>query len=1713
MASSFPRVGPGSAVPVLGKRIRPTDQTQQQQLQPKDTLFGLKRLTRIEVAPVKGAKKGSKRSSALTTVLPTATPGKDATQVDPLSFTRYSVGSLAIGYVLHFATNFVVISLPGGVTGTVALEDISDTVHHLCNNGTSSSGTSPGVRRHAANVPTMQELLSLMQPVRCYVKEASITDGTDSKKKKTLVLSLRSSLVNRGLALKHFSVGFPVSGCVSSLEDHGYIISAGVSCTFFLPFARSEADGAKAKDASASPALIVGQPVECLVQEVNVQARSVTLRTHRAALVKALVNSTVLPFNALFPGMKLLVQVDAVIQNGLRVKFLDQFYGVVDSLSLPMPMSEKEMRAYFTTLFTDRSFEARIVFIDHGNRIVRFSMRPHVVELRAAGALPTLGSIVNNATVKLANKRRGVLLCLASEDALAEVQLLDVEASQARVEAVDGKKGAKLTAAIDKRRRDAEEQLVGIFVHKSALAEVDDDDDEDDDETDESDDDGDEDEQPKKKTKGKDKGKDKGKSHGAAAAVTPSRLVDAEQLERQYRTGSLVREVRVLGYHLVEGFVVGSTMNLNSKNADRDAVYHWSQIATGQVLRATIFKVQDFGLVVKLAPKIKAVCPALHVSEIGMTSVQLKKKFKSGQAIRVRVWETNDRAIIVTNKKSLVEDADPLVRGYDDMVRGRCALGVVSKVSEEGLKVHFSSDVKGLVTMPVLVKQGVMDVTESYRLGQVVRCAVVLKRTTVKKHKKTGVETSKHRVFLALTIGDFASPAILALLEGQDEREQPSEKPSTTKPAAAQVQSADAGSSASATESASASASGTDLVSGVVYKVEKEALAVRLVDGRLATLHKNQCADFAATADVIFPSSAEGSSSALFAVGSKIEGALVLSTVKKVANLTMKPLLLAAARASPSSAATGISLPSTATELAPGQLVAGFIVKMDTYGVLVRFRESLTALVPRPNVADKFVATPEGLFRVGDAVRCVVQRVDLERERVIATFKSGVVSPSSGDTCFLSALLRESYLAAKHSATVDDKTLSAWQHFRVSQVVRATVVSVESYGVVLCAADMVTMMLARGVHAGSDKMRKQLVAGKSAMDVAVLDFDSKNKVLEVSMDELLLAKLAASSESSKVTKKRKGVAAASSGSGSTALATLGSKLQARVELVKERYLVASVDGEVAYVMVADYHCPHVSCTSTGGDSDHHFTEHQEISVVVVKASLPASAAGTSGGWHDSVAVLSIFHEKPTAMGASSSSLSTASAEQRSLPTSADSGSDKKAPEVKFMESLRLGAVFPWTVVSVSPLEVVVRPHSRALAAKIRIRASIHVTGAVDHTAGCDDVDKVLASSADAARRSAVGPGHPFFGIAAGDKLLARIIQLRADERDKGEKGNDKASSESIAVYLSMEGLSRPVAAAAPAAGDEDSAAGAKRKRTESVDSVSGFVDPSVKWSPMVQLWGKNAVRAHSVQAGVVTKIEDSRCVVSISPYISARLHFLDVSSEIAVARLFRERCFVGLRVVVAVTGVIADATTGRPKSISISRLPVEQYLVELGVAPAANAADAKSSKKKAKKADASSAASVSGAAAVDIAAMNKVAATKPTVAADALPAEGSVVTGVLLFDLSQYRIRIPQAPAVLVSLGSGVFGRVCLTELADPQDWEDCSALVAFMAKTAEQAAGAGKAPTVYGMRHGDFVECRVLPSKTNSSPAQAKAAQKLQFVNLSLRPSRLVSAHTLLVF
>lgn len=69
-------------------------------------------------------------------------------------------------------------------------------------------------------------------------------------------LSLRASVLNKGLALPQLAKGCGVYGSVVSAEDHGYVVTLGLDgVTAFLPTKDSPEDGLK-----------VGQPVEAVIQ-------------------------------------------------------------------------------------------------------------------------------------------------------------------------------------------------------------------------------------------------------------------------------------------------------------------------------------------------------------------------------------------------------------------------------------------------------------------------------------------------------------------------------------------------------------------------------------------------------------------------------------------------------------------------------------------------------------------------------------------------------------------------------------------------------------------------------------------------------------------------------------------------------------------------------------------------------------------------------------------------------------------------------------------------------------------------------------------------------------------------------------------------------------------------------------------------------------------------------------------------------------------------------------------------------------------------------------------------------------------------------------------------------------------------------------------------------------------------------------------------------
>jgi len=213
-----------------------------------DALFGnKKRLARIED---RSGDKKKARADALQTIGLAQAVGAGMTKqltntlkVEAVSFNKYQAGCLALGYVLQIFDNKALVSLPGGAVGAVELEEVSDATYRLMQtfnaefSSKKQAAILAGRRFHHSEVttkrPDIHALLVPMQAVRVFVMGQEQQEGV---KRKSLVLSMRSSYVNRSLQSKYLDPGFPVSGCVVSREDHGYIISAGISgVNLFLP--------------------------------------------------------------------------------------------------------------------------------------------------------------------------------------------------------------------------------------------------------------------------------------------------------------------------------------------------------------------------------------------------------------------------------------------------------------------------------------------------------------------------------------------------------------------------------------------------------------------------------------------------------------------------------------------------------------------------------------------------------------------------------------------------------------------------------------------------------------------------------------------------------------------------------------------------------------------------------------------------------------------------------------------------------------------------------------------------------------------------------------------------------------------------------------------------------------------------------------------------------------------------------------------------------------------------------------------------------------------------------------------------------------------------------------------------------------------------------------------------------------------------------------
>uniref|UniRef100_A0A4W5L588 Protein RRP5 homolog n=1 Tax=Hucho hucho TaxID=62062 RepID=A0A4W5L588_9TELE len=220
------------------------------------------------------------------------------------------VGTLLLGCVKEVADFEVTINLPSGLLGYLNISNISDSYTKILSDQLDS-------------IFSLPSLFSPGMLVRCVVARLDTAKGGSV----SIQLSINPKEVNKGMSTGSLKAGMILSGCVESIEDHGYLVDLGINGTkAFLP-------KQAAKDKTNK--LKVGQYVTSLLEEVKNDGRVVRLSISPTAVAQAVADTEHgWTLTNLLPGLLVKAQIKKVTLHGLILEFLSSFTGLVDFMHL-----------------------------------------------------------------------------------------------------------------------------------------------------------------------------------------------------------------------------------------------------------------------------------------------------------------------------------------------------------------------------------------------------------------------------------------------------------------------------------------------------------------------------------------------------------------------------------------------------------------------------------------------------------------------------------------------------------------------------------------------------------------------------------------------------------------------------------------------------------------------------------------------------------------------------------------------------------------------------------------------------------------------------------------------------------------------------------------------------------------------------------------------------------------------------------------------------------------------------------------------------------------------------------------------------------------------------------------------------------------------------------------------------------------------------------
>lgn len=272
--------------------------------------------------------------------------------VEILHIKNIKEGMLMLGCVKEVTDFEVTVGLPCGLQGFLSIKNICDSYTKLLTELLDSADTE--------EICSLPHLFYTGMVFRCVVAKLDVAKGGSL----SIQLSINPKLVNKGLTSSSLKAGMVLSGCVESVEDHGYIVDIGINGTkAFLP-------KKAAKDAEE---LKVGQYVSSQMEEVKNDGRVVRLSVSPSTVAQACAESKQgWNLTNLLPGLLVKATIKKVTKHGLILDFLSSFSGQVDFLH----MEPEEASSYIE----GAEVRACVLYVEPSTRLVALSLRSYLVQ-------------------------------------------------------------------------------------------------------------------------------------------------------------------------------------------------------------------------------------------------------------------------------------------------------------------------------------------------------------------------------------------------------------------------------------------------------------------------------------------------------------------------------------------------------------------------------------------------------------------------------------------------------------------------------------------------------------------------------------------------------------------------------------------------------------------------------------------------------------------------------------------------------------------------------------------------------------------------------------------------------------------------------------------------------------------------------------------------------------------------------------------------------------------------------------------------------------------------------------------------------------------------------------------------------------------------------------------------------------------------------------